>query len=224
MIAISLFDYTGNMLKPWLDAGYECHIFDIQHPNGCCRRDDGMWTHKVDLGSLPDEIYGLAETGVSFMSCFPVCTHLSVSGARWFKGKGLRALQESIGYFATCVEAAEMLGCPYLIENPMSTISTYWREPDHKFHPCHYSGYVDGGDNYTKETWLWTGGGFVMPPKQMSGDLFDMPDTTYIHHQPPGEERANIRSATPMGFANAVYAYNSAGANKAIEIIAEMNA
>ena len=30
--AVSLFDYTGVMLEPWLEAGYECHIFDIQHP------------------------------------------------------------------------------------------------------------------------------------------------------------------------------------------------
>ena len=28
---ISLFDLTGNMLKPWRDAGYECHLVDTQH-------------------------------------------------------------------------------------------------------------------------------------------------------------------------------------------------
>ena len=217
MIAVSLFDFTGNMLNPWLDAGYECFLYDIQHPPGYTLRDDGMHCIGTDLGNTN----GLGRWGTmdstedrflperaDFVSCFPPCTHLAVSGARWFKGKGLRALEESISYFATSVEVAEALGCPYLIENPMSTISTYWREPDHKFHPCHYSGHVDGGENYTKETWLWTGGGFVMPPKKMAGDLFDMPDTTYIHHQPPGEGRANIRSATPMGFAKAVFEAN----------------
>ena len=217
MIAVSLFDFTGNMLKPWLEAGYECHIFDIQHPHPDWRREDGLWTHHADLSCAGDAMNKLAfwlnQKGatmkdVAFLSCFPPCTHLAVSGARWFKGKGLRALEESIAFFATSTEFAEACDCPYLIENPMSTISTYWREPDHKFHPCHYSGYVDGGENYTKETWLWTGGGFVMPPKKMAGDLFDMPDTTYIHHQPPGEGRANIRSATPMGFAKAVFEAN----------------
>jgi hypothetical protein len=89
-----------------------------------------------------------------------------------------------------------------MIENPMSTISTYWRPPDHKFHPCQYAGYhLD--DNYTKETWLWTGGGFIMPPMDMPLDLEI--DETYIHYQSPGEERANIRSATPIGFSKAVF-------------------
>lgn len=215
MIAVSLFDYTGNMLRPWLDAGYECHIFDIQHPPGGPTMKNGMHCHGMDLSKSSDILHALSYiTGVrgepiEFISCFPPCTHLAVSGARWFRGKGLRALQESISYFATCVEVVgEVDACPFLIENPMSTISTYWREPDHKFHPCHYSGYVNGEENYTKETWLWTGGGFVMPPKKMAGDLFDMPDTKYIHHQPPGEERANIRSATPMGFAQAVFEAN----------------
>jgi len=199
--AVSLFDFTGNMLRPWRDAGYECHLYDIQHPEGVTERD-GFICHGVDLSVCPEVI------ACDFLSCFPPCTHVAVSGSRWMRGKGLRALQESIAFFATAAEYADRCGAPYLIENPMSTISTYWREPDYKFHPCHYSGYVDGGDNYTKETWLWTGNGFVMPPKRMSGDLFDMPDTTYIHHQPPGEERANIRGATPMGFAVAVFEAN----------------
>ena len=203
MIAVSLFDKTGNMLRPWLDAGYECHIYDIQHPPGINQREDGMWTHNVDL-SKPLEFWPDA----SFLSCFPPCTHLSVSGARWFKGKGLRALEESIAFFATCTELADRLECPYMIENPMSTISTYWREPDHKFHPAWYAGYSGAEDNYTKETWIWVGNSFVMPERKCHGDLLDGPDTTYIHNQPPGEERANIRSATPMGFAQAVYEAN----------------
>ena len=210
MKAVSLFDYTGNMLKPWLEAGYECHLFDIQHPTGCTQREDGMFTYGIDL--LTADHYFLDIMDVDFLACFPPCTHLSISGARWFKGKGLRMLEESIAFFATSVDVAEKLNCPYMIENPMSTISTYWREPDHKFDPCHYSGYVDGDEFYTKSTWLWCGNGFIMPPKSMPNDLFQEPDKTYIHHQSPGDERANIRSATPMGFARAVYYANCADA------------
>ena len=202
MIAISLFDLTGNMLKPWLEGGYECHLFDIQHPFGVNKRDDGMFTHGVDLSTMPDITI---EQPVAFLCCFPPCTDLSVSGARWMKNKGLRALARSIDYFATCVDVAEALGCPYMIENPRSTISTYWRPADYTFHPCHYSGYAGGAEMYTKETNLWVGQGFIMPPREMFNDMFDEPDKTYIHHQPPGEERANIRSATPKGFAQAVY-------------------
>lgn len=204
--AVSLFDYTGNMLRPWLSAGYECHLYDIQHPEGISQRD-GFICHGVDLAKCPEVM------DCEFLSCFPPCTHLAVSGARWFRGKGLRALQESISFFATSAEYAEQSGARYIIENPVSTISTYWREPDYKFHPSHYSGYDSPGDNYTKETWLWTGGGFVMPKRQVFGDLFDMPDTTYIHHQPPGSERANIRSATPEGFAKAVFKHNAEAEN-----------
>ena len=28
---ISLYDYTGEALKPWAEAGYTCLAFDIQH-------------------------------------------------------------------------------------------------------------------------------------------------------------------------------------------------
>jgi len=221
MIAMSLFDYTGTMLKPWLEAGYECHLFDIQHPPGTTFREDGFITHGVDLRTEPwAQILAFCENDeVHFLSCFPPCTHTSISGARWMKGKGLRALEESIAFFATSAEVAEHLGCPYIIENPMSTVATYWRTPDHKFHPYHYSGYSGEQDNYTKETWLWVGNGYTQPPRQVHGDdLFAMPDTTYIHHQPPGEERANIRSATPQGFARAVFEANHAKKVQAKEV------
>ena len=31
-IVLSLYDYTGEALKPWAEAGYTCYAFDIQHP------------------------------------------------------------------------------------------------------------------------------------------------------------------------------------------------
>jgi hypothetical protein len=57
-------------------------------------------------------------------------------------------------------------------------------------------------DGYHKSTCLWTGGGFVMPKKKPI-PFNDKPN--FIHMCAPGEERANIRSVTPMGFAYAVY-------------------
>jgi len=202
----SLFDYTGNMLQPWLDAGYECHIYDHQHPKGITRRDDGMILHGVDLSVGPTSV---EYDDLDFISCFPPCDNLSVSGARWFKGKGLRALEISIGFFASCIEFVDMFPeTPYMIENPRSMISTYWRPADETFNPCDYSGYVDGAEDYTKETHIWHGNGFKMPSRNRYGDLFSHPDQTYIHHQSPGKERKNIRSATPKGFAQAVFEAN----------------
>lgn len=31
-IVLSLYDLTGEAVRPWAEHGYECHIFDIQHP------------------------------------------------------------------------------------------------------------------------------------------------------------------------------------------------
>ena len=33
-IVVSCFDLTGALVAPWADAGYECHIVDMQHPPG----------------------------------------------------------------------------------------------------------------------------------------------------------------------------------------------
>ena len=204
MLAISLFDYTGNMLKPWLKAGYECHVIDVQHTSSST--GDGITAHNIDLLTRPQELWmRFAGQDIAFVSAFPPCTHLAVSGARWFRGKGLSALAESISLFSVAADFCESTGAAYLIENPVSTISTYWRKPDHTFHPCDFTNF-EVGDNYTKKTCLWTGGGFVMPSASKA-DLGD-PDNR-IHSCPPSPERSSFRSATPMGFARAVFESNA---------------
>lgn len=115
-------------------------------------------------------------------------------------------MSDSIALFATAAEFCEWSGAPYMIENPVSTISTYWRQSDHKFSPEHYTAF-ELTDNYTKETHLWCGGGFVMPDPRMAEGLGEPDDR--IHKCPPGPHRANIRSATPMGFARAVFMANA---------------
>ena len=204
---ISLFDYSGVMLEPWNEAGYKCWAVDIKH-EGMTVREDGVALIETDLlaarfpvipptTSLKEEIV--------FVSAFPPCDHLSVSGARWFKGKGLRALADSIHLFATATEFCEWSEAPYCIENPVSTISTYWRKPDHTFHPYEWSG-IAPEDNYTKKTCLWVGNGFVMPDADMDNSLGDADNR--IHYMAPGPERATLRSQTPKGFAKAVYEAN----------------
>ena len=201
MIAVSLFDYTGAMLRPWADAGYECYAYDIQHTE--CFELDGINYRPADLttwvkGDLP-------RADVAF--AFPPCDHLAVSGARWFKGKGLRALSHSIALFATAAEYCEWTRAPYMIENPVSTIATYWREPDYYFHPWEYTEFCLE-DNYTKRTCLWTGNDFVMPDPAIAESLRDVKPDNRIHAAPPGPGRANFRSATPRGFAQAVFNAN----------------
>ena len=220
-VMLSLFDKTGTMAKPWHDAGYECWIVDIDHPaslNTCGITrpgdkvkgkiaPDGPIRVRADLRSPwlpPAEIVGR----VKFVSAFPPCTHVSVSGAKWFKGKGLRKLAESVDMFATAAEVCDWLGAPYIIENPKTTMSTYWRKPDHKFNPHFFTRYCTD-DNYTKDTWLWTGGGFVMPESEELLCMADPDDR--IHKATPGDGRADFRSATPAGFSKAVFFSNSKG-------------
>jgi len=179
-IVVSLFDKTGNMVRPWAEAGYECHCYDIQTQWLFARREPHFY-HADLMHEMPSvSPYTLA------VFAFPPCTHLAVSGARWFKGKGLRALADSVHMFATAAEYAEACGAPYLIENPVSTISTYWRKPDHNFHPWHYTGF-EPADNYTKQTCLWVGGGFVMPERN-SLDGLPKPDNRI--HAAPSVRRA----------------------------------
>jgi hypothetical protein len=201
-LIVSLFDYSGIMAQPWVEAGHTALIVDIQHPEGLQKRSENVWTLNHDLMSgmvYREDILGAPD----FVAAFPPCDHLAVSGARWFRGKGLRKLADSINMFATAAEFCELSGAPYMIENPVSTISTYWRKPDYTFHPYEYAGY-HSGDNYTKKTCLWTGGGFVMPEHAMT----DAEPDDRIHKAPPGPERKNFRSATPLGFARAVYEAN----------------
>jgi hypothetical protein len=209
MKAISLFDFTGNILKPHLANGWDCTIVDIQHPNGINQREDGITTIKADLTNLNELINsGIQPADYDFVAAFPPCDHLAVSGAAWFKGKGLRKLAHSIQMFATAAEFCEIAeehGASYFIENPISTISTYWREPDYKFDPYWFT-FFEPDDNYTKNTCLWAGKNFKMPAQNQLHGL-STPDNR-IHSAPPGPGRKNFRSKTPMGFARAVYAAN----------------
>lgn len=207
-VVISLFDVTGKMVSPWLDAGYECWIVDIQHP--VAYGSDGITKegrlHKVHWDLTKPWLCPVDRSRIAFVSAFPPCDHLAVSGSRWFKGKGLRRLAVSVEMFATAAEFCEWAGAPYFIENPVSNIASHWRKSDYRFSPHFFTGYnID--DNYTKTTCLWVGNGFVMPENSVIDGLGEPDDR--IHKCPPGPNRHNIRSATPMGFAKAVFASNS---------------
>lgn len=206
--AVSLFDESAVMLSPWRDAGYTCWAIDILHPEGISQgtgEKEGINLVGHDLHSHWSPPFDTPD--IAFVSAFPPCEHLAVSGARWFKGKGLRKLAESINLFATAAEFCEWSAAPYMIENPVSTISTYWRKPDYSFHPHHFAGWCRS-NNYTKKTCLWTGNGFTMPPERT---IEEPPDPHFIHYISPGPERNRLRSKTPMGVALAVFHANHSG-------------
>lgn len=195
---VSLCDCTGVMVRPWAEAGYRCLCLDLQHSIRNDRVESvgaGSITYRwANVRSLTAEDIGRPH----IVFAFPPCTHLAVSGARDFQRKGLRGLIDGLELVEACRQLCENAQAPWMLENPVSRLSSCWRKPDHMFDPCDY------GDDYTKKTCLWVGNGFVMPPKQPVTPT----QGSKMHRLPPSAERAAIRSATPAGFARAVFAAN----------------
>ncbi|NTE96721.1 hypothetical protein [Agrobacterium tumefaciens] len=232
-IAIFLCDITGVMAKPWLEAGYSAILVDPQHPSGVTTQVinelDGQTL--VKIGHIIDHPTtwrmlraAMQVHRVVFVAGFPPCTDLAVSGARWFAEKKAKdhAFQfKAMHVVWQCQIIGELSGAPWFAENPVSQISSLWRKPDHSFNPHDFTGHC-ANDNYTKKTCLWTGGGFVMPAK-FRDESAGAPDNR-IHSCPPGPDRANIRSATPEGFARAVFLANAPhlkGFNDNVQRVAE---
>lgn len=205
-VVVSLCDLTGHFVEPWIEAGYEAVLVDPQHGIDHDRSNIRCLAKTVD-----EAIPHLRELdNVEFVAAFPPCTDLAVSGARHFARKASESesmFQARAAIVAEqCRTYARLSGAPFLVENPVSVLSSLWGSPDHLFDPCDYTGW-EPADNYTKRTCLWTGNGFVMPPARRDSSLGEPDDR--IHKAPPGPYRANFRSATPRGFARAVFDANA---------------
>jgi len=210
-IAVFLCNLTLNAARPWLENGYAVVLVDPQHPEGV--RSKGK---VVTVGSTIDGSFTylgkiIRSNRIGFVAGFPPCTDVALSGTRWWAAK-----RESDPYFQAraamvaeqCRTIGAIAGCPWFFENPKSAFSRMFGEPQHKFNPYDYTAYCKR-DNYKKETWLWSGGGFVMPPPNRDFSLG--PPDDRIHKAPPTKDpavRANFRSATPIGFSKAVCLFN----------------
>lgn len=207
-IIISLCDLTGAMVEPWVDNGYSAILVDPQH--GETHQDGAVLkVAGTILEAMPVISDAIRSRRVVFVSGFPPCTDLAVSGARWFKEKAVedKHFQAKAAMVAEqCRMVGMASGSPWFLENPVSVLSSILGKPQHTFNPYDYSG-LCSDDNYTKKTCLWSGGGFIQPGKARNVELGE-PDNR-IHAAPPGPNRANFRSATPRGFAKAVYLANA---------------
>ena len=213
---LSLFDYTTETVKPWAAAGYICYCVDIQHPAGETREGNiirvGADLYNWEPPTNVEFVFGIG---------FPPCTDLAVSGARHFANKAAANPEyrnEAMSLVYRCRDIFEALEVPYAIENPVSVISSEWRKPDYTFHPYEFGGYIPlyeaahpiwpdyiaPQDAYPKKTCLWVGGGFKMPQRLPVA----VPEGySKQFHKLGGKslKTKNIRSATPRGFATALY-------------------
>lgn len=209
LYALFLFEESLNTAKPWAEAGYICYCVDLSHPAGETREGNYVLVGAdIYTWELPAGIV------FAFACGMPDCTHLAASGARWWESKGLETLAKALLLVGRTETLLKATGAGYYIENPIGRLATCWRQPDYRFDPCDFAGYLPATemqeDAYTKQTCLWTGGGFVMPERR---PVFPIHGSKMHLISPspkndPGR-RARLRSETPRGFALAVMLANS---------------
>ena len=127
--------------------------------------------------------------GWDMMIAHPPCTHLSVSGARWFKDKQ-NEQAEALEFVRVLMDA----DIPRIaIENPVSVISSRIRKPDQCIQPWQF------GHGEVKKTCLW----LKDLPKLTPTNIVDGREAR-VHKMPPSSDRWKKRSVTFSGIADAM--------------------
>ena len=137
--------------------------------------------HQGDVRDILDEDWDL-------MIAHPPCTHLAVSGARWFKDK-LDEQQEALEFVRTLLNAPIPM---IALENPVSIISSRIRKPDQYIQPWEH------GHPETKKTGLWLKG----LPKIVPSNIV-VGREARVHRMAPSPDRWKERSRTLPGVAKA---------------------
>jgi hypothetical protein len=123
------------------------------------------------------------------MIAHPPCTHLAVSGARWFKDKREEQI-EALNF------VEELMNAPIpriAIENPVSVISTQIRKPEQIIQPWMF------GHGETKAICLWLKNLPLLTPT----DIVEGREHR-IHMMPPSKDRWKDRSRFYTGVAKAM--------------------
>jgi site-specific DNA-cytosine methylase len=123
------------------------------------------------------------------MIAHPPCTHLAVSGARYFKDK-LNLQEEALDFVRLLLDANIPMIC---LENPVSIISTKIRKPDQIIQPWMF------GHGETKKTCLW----LKNLPKLIPTKIVEGREQR-VWKMPPSKDRWKERSRTYTGIASAM--------------------
>jgi hypothetical protein len=175
-IILDLCGGSGSWSKPYVDNGYDVRLVTLP--------DNDVITY-----TPPDNVYGILAA--------PPCTEFAGSGARWWKDKNPKLLDEALDVVAAIMAIIAICRPDFwCLENPIGRLVRYIGKPVMYFNPCDY------GDPWTKKTCLW--GKFNIPEKNPVEPVGKNP----IHYMSPGPERAAKRSITPPGFAKAFYEAN----------------
>ena len=160
--------------------GHEAYSCDIEP----CSGGHPEWHLQVDALELLKMKWDM-------ILAFPPCTHLAVSGARYFEQKRKDGRQQAgIDFFMRFANA----DCPKIaIENPVGIMSSVWRKPDQIIQPWQF------GHGETKKTCLWLKGIPLLVPT----NIVDGREQR-IWKMPPSEDRAKNRAKTFPGIARAM--------------------
>lgn len=128
-------EFSGVVRQAFTDLGHDatsCDLLPSELPG------------KHYQGNIMDILY----EDWDMLIAHPPCTHLAVSGARWFKDKQQEQI-EALIFVGILMDAP----IPRIaIENPISIISSYIRKPDQIIQPWMF------GHGEQKSTCLWLKG------------------------------------------------------------------
>jgi hypothetical protein len=144
------------------------------------------------------DVLTILDCGWDLMIAHPPCTHLAVSGARWFKSKQ-KEQEVALRFVRTLLAAPIPKIC---LENPVSIISTRIRKPGQIIQPWQF------GHPESKRTCLWLKGLPLLRPT----NVLSLPSCGHWENQLPGgqnrlgqsKDRWKLRAKTYQGIADAM--------------------
>lgn len=141
------------------------------------------------------DVFDVIGDGWDLLIAHPPCTHLAVSGARWFKAKQ-QEQADALDFVRRLLDAP----IPRIaLENPVSVISSRIAKPSQVIQPWQF------GHGETKATCLWLKGLPLLTPTDVVSGRENR-----VHRMPPGPDRWKERSRTFQGIADAMAAQWSA--------------
>lgn len=169
-------EYSGRVRDAFLARGHDAMSCDILPTD-------------VPGPDYQGDVRDILTQGWDMMICHPPCTHLAVSGARWFKDKQ-QEQQEALDFVRLLLDAPiEKIA----LENPVSIISSRIRKPSQYIQPWQF------GHGETKKTGLW----LKNLPNLVPTDVVEGREQR-IWKMGPSEDRWKLRSETFPGIAAAM--------------------